>query len=261
MRARRVLDRLRRREPARRMAGPQLFAAFADAYPDASFVEIGSNDGTQHDHLRPFILGREWRGIMVEPVPYVYQRLRENYGHVSRVALANVAIAEREGELDFFHLAEAPPVERASLPQWYDGIGSFSREAVLAHDSHIPDIAERVVTLRVRAVTFDMLLEAHGLERVDLVLIDTEGYDSEILHSIDLAAHRPRLVVYEHYHLARETRAATLAYMARHGYETMEEHFDTFCLDTAPADSLTRTWRGLRPAVPGASKAEEAALR
>ena len=74
---------------------PQLLRAFADAYPHAFFVEIGSNDGEQHDHLRPFILSRPWRGIMVEPVPYVFERLRRNYESQGRIELENVAVAER----------------------------------------------------------------------------------------------------------------------------------------------------------------------
>ena len=56
-------------------AGPKLLRAFAESVPDPFFIEIGSNDGDQHDHLRPFILERGWSGIMVEPVDYVFRRL------------------------------------------------------------------------------------------------------------------------------------------------------------------------------------------
>lgn len=80
----------------RRLAGPRILRAFADRYPKAFFVEIGANDGEQHDHLRPLILGEEWRGIMVEPVPYVFERLRQNYDRVlERVTLENSAITKR----------------------------------------------------------------------------------------------------------------------------------------------------------------------
>jgi hypothetical protein len=64
--------RARHRRLLARLAGPRLLAAFADAYPEAAFVEIGSNDGEQHDHLRRHIREHRWRGLMVEPVPYFY---------------------------------------------------------------------------------------------------------------------------------------------------------------------------------------------
>jgi hypothetical protein len=105
----------------------------------------------------------------------------------------------------------------------------------------------------VPCLTFASLLAAHGLERVDLLLTDTEGHDWEILRSIDLAAHHPRVVVYEHYHLAVDDRADCRSHLRAHGYALLEEGFDTFCLDTAPADALSDLWPRLRPATPAVS--------
>jgi FkbM family methyltransferase len=259
----RVLEAVRRRRTVRayhrmqaRRLAPRLLAAFARAYPEAHFVEIGSNDGEQHDHLRPFILSTGWHGIMVEPVPYVFRRLQKNYEGLGRVTLANVAVASEDGELPFFHLAEADPAERDALPSWYDCIGSFSREAVLGHAEHIPDIASRVREIRVPALSFSSLLARYGLARVDLVLVDTEGHDFEVLRGADLERHRPRLVVYEHYHLSREDRRACRELLARAGYEVVEEGFDTFCL-RPEADELTRLFRSCEPAVAGVAAYED----
>jgi FkbM family methyltransferase len=256
---RRAWRALRFRRISRRLAGPRLIRAFADAHPEAFFIEIGSNDGVQHDYLRPFILERAWRGVMVEPVPYVFERLRRNYGSLERVELENAAIADRDGTLPFFHLREADPAERDRLPGWYDGIGSFSREVVASHAAHIPDIESRVVRAEVPALTFESLCRKHDVSRLDLLLVDTEGYDFEIVKSIDLAARHPRLLTYEHYHLDPADRARCAEYVREHGYETMEEGFDTWCLDPRAEDRLTDVWRGLRPAVPGISAGDERA--
>jgi FkbM family methyltransferase len=241
----------------RRLAGPKLLQAFADVYPEAVFIEVGSNDGEQHDHLRPFIRSRPWTGIMVEPVPYVFERLRGNYGDLDRVSLENAAIADRDGELPFYHLAEAPAGERERMPTWYDGIGSFSREVVLDHARHIPDISDRIVRTDVPSMTLASLCRKHRVESLDLLLIDTEGYDYELIRSIDLAAQHPRMIVYEHFHLSPEDRIACRRLLGRQGYETMEEGFDTWCLDGGPDDRLTSTWRRTRPAVAGASVHDE----
>lgn len=248
----------RYRQLVRSLAGPQLLRAFADAYPQAFFVEIGSNDGEQHDHLRPFILSRPWRGIMVEPVPYVFERLRRNYESQGRIELENVAVAEEDGQLPFYYLVEPTQEERETLPDWYDGVGSFSRDAVVGHAAHIPDIESRIVSSEVTALMFESLCRRNRVERVDLLLIDTEGHDWQILRSIDLGEQRPRLVIYEHYHLSARDRAAAREHLARHGYETMEEGFDTFCLDVSEQDALTATWRALTPAVEGVAAYEEA---
>ena len=250
----RAVRRARYRRLLSRLAGPKLLQAFGEAYPRAFFIEIGSNDGEQHDHLRPLILDLDWRGLMVEPVPYVFERLRGNYGDVERVTLVNVAIADRDGELPFYHLREAGPEE--DVPFWYHGTGSFSREAVLGHAKDIPDVEERLVTTAVPCVTFDSLLGRYAVDRVDLLLVDTEGYDWELLRGIDLAAVRPRLVVYEHFHLDPGDRADALGRFSELGYETLEEGFDTFCLDPLD-DDLTRGFRRLQPAVAGVSVHDE----
>lgn len=248
---------LRHLRVLRRMAGPRLLLAFADAYPRARFVEIGANDGDQHDHLSPLIVERGWRGVMVEPVPYVFERLRRNFGAVDGVRLEMAAIAARTGTSTLFHLAEAPDPAAHDLPTWYDGIGSFSREALLAHAPQIPDIEDLVVETRVPCLTFDSLCAKHGLSAVDILAVDTEGHDWEILKTVDLAHWRPRLVVYEHYHLNGRDRGQAAAHLRSHGYELLAEGFDTFCLLAEADDDLARAFRRLRPAVPAASKDSE----
>ena len=256
-RLRRQVRRFRARRVQRRMVGPRLIEAFAADNPTAFFVEIGANDGEQHDHLRPFILGREWSGIMVEPVPYVFGRLERNYGDLPGVILENAAIGNRDGDLPFYYLVDAPAEERDTLPDWYDGIGSFSREAVLSHAREIPDVEARLVEVPVPTMTFETLCDRHDVKRVDVVLIDTEGYDGEILRSIDFSRRRPQLLVYEHYHLKPRERTETAAHLREHGYETMEEGFDTFCIESGVRGRLRSAWEKARPAVAGVSKHDE----
>jgi FkbM family methyltransferase len=254
----RVLGPIRYRLLQRRLAARRLLRAFADAYPEARFVEIGANDGVQHDHLRPFILDRRWSGVMVEPQPHVFARLALNYAGVTGVAIENAAITDRDGRVAFYY--PAPPSDErdeAGLPDWYDGIGSLSREAVLSHARHIPDIEQRLVETEVPSLSYASLCEKHGLARVDLLLLDTEGADYELLRGMDFGERPPRLVIYEHYHLTASERVACREYMESLGFETMEEGFDTFCLDTGPDDALTRTWRDLHPAVAGIASYEE----
>jgi FkbM family methyltransferase len=239
-----------------RLAGPRLLRAFAATYPEAFFVEIGANDGEQHDHLRPILERSRWRGIMVEPVPFVFERLQANYRGLPQISLENAAIAERDGELPFYHLREVADREREGLPRWYDGIGSFSKEGVLGHAALLPELERRLVQRTVPALTFDSLCAKHAAPAVDLLLLDTEGYDHVILDSIDWERHRPRLVVYEHYHFARAQRERTRGLMRDLGYDVLAEGFDTWCLQAAD-DALSDTFRTLEPAIPAACAEED----
>lgn len=227
---------IRPRPPIDRL--PPVIEEFARTHPNAFFIQIGSNDGEQLDPLRRAILQRQWSGIMVEPVPYVFERLRRNYEDVSGVILENAAIAERDELRELYHLAETSD---PGLPQWYDALGSFRKEIVMKHVKFIPDIEKRVRTLKVPCLTFDSLCRKHRVSRVDVVQMDTEGYDHEIVKQIDFERYRPALVMFEHLHLGAETHRECLDLLAGHGYQAMQNGMDTLCLRVA--DLRWRDWR------------------
>jgi FkbM family methyltransferase len=193
-------------------------------------VQIGSNDGEQLDPLRREILSRTWTGLMVEPVPYVFRRLVANYGHLSRITLANVAIADHDGTATLFHLPESDDPE---LWEWYHALASFRRDVVAAHEHLIPDIAKRIEPLDVPCLTFDSLCRSYGLANVDLVQIDTEGFDFEIIKEIDLDVYRPLVLMFEHLHFDEPTRRACRDHLRAHGYEDLSNGMDTLCLRTS----------------------------
>lgn len=224
-----------------RLPSSRLLRAFARDFPEATFVQVGSNDGEQLDPLRPHILRRKWRGLMIEPIPHVFERLRSNYGRFSdRVALANVAIADQEGSLPFHHLAEVSDHEAQGLPKWYDALGSFRREVVLKHVEFIPDIEDRMVVTDVPCERFDDLLDRHGIDQLDLLHIDTEGYDFEILKNIDWDRRRPLIVIYEHLHLDEGERSECSAFLRNLGYEAIEENMDTWCVHVGTPDPAAK---------------------
>ena len=217
-----------------------VLSAFAAERSEVFFVQIGANDGDHGDPLRRHVLAHDWSGILIEPVPYVFERLRANYGACRKLILENLAIGFKDGSMPFFHLAQTTE----ALPHWYDQIGSFLRSNVTKHARYIPNIKERVIETPVQCMTFESLCKKHGVRRIDLLHIDAEGFDFEILKLIDLRRWAPDLLLYEHTHLGAEDYVACRALLGRHGYDFMEEGGDTLCLrQGAPGSRLARVWR------------------
>ena len=230
--------------------GQRLLAKFAEAYPQAFFVQIGSNDGMKLDPLRPHILRHRWRGILVEPLPDLFTQLKANYARCAdRLTFENVAIADHDGVMPFYLLAPVADYRAEGLPYWYDALGSFQRDVIAVHVSAIPDIERRIVQRDVQTLTFATLCRRHGVAALDLLHTDTEGYDFELLKHVDFNVFRPRLVIFEHVHIKLEDQPAAVAYMERHGYECMRDGMDTWCLnvrDVGRRDRpLLRLWRKL----------------
>lgn len=256
----RALRRVRALLPYRYPDYPsaRFLEVFAAHHPRCSFLQIGANDGEQRDPLRLFVETRRWHGVMIEPVPFVFERLRARYRGHPRVRLENAAIADRDGVLPFYHLAQAKPGE--DLPRWYDALGSFRREVIVKHADMIPDLERRIVQRDVPTLSFDSLCRKHGISALDLVQIDTEGYDYEILRHIDWQRWRPALVMYEHHHLNPDDRAACQAMLRTQGFDPVEESLDTVAFRSAGADpALQRAWAEFRVGAAELQKAVAAA--
>lgn len=254
LKARELYRKLGGRWRERHLRGPRLMRAFGRHYPNAVFLQIGSNDGAKHDPLRATFLKSRWTGVMVEPVPYVFERLRAHYGQTPRVRLENVAVAARPGVMPFHYVAQAEAAE--GLPSWYDELGSFRKDVVLKHVNEIPELEQRIVTIDVNCVTVEELCRRNGLERIDLLHTDLEGYDYELIKSLDLRKARPVVLVYEHKHLGAVDRRQCREDLRRAGYACFEERADTWCVDTVVRDArhgrFLRAWRRIAGGVEGA---------
>ncbi len=184
------------------------------------FIQIGANDGVIHDPIYRYVVQDDWQGILVEPVRYYYDRLKENYHHQANLIFENVAISDCDEKRDFYYIQEG--VEH--LPGWSRGLGSFYRDVLLKHKRVIPDIEQYIVHRKVQCISLTSLLAKHRVGSVDLLMMDTEGYDFELLKQVDFSRIMPKVIVYEHKHLSRSDRYACRTMLAEHGY-IFSRHF------------------------------------
>jgi FkbM family methyltransferase len=230
-----------------RPAVEMVLEALALDRPQITYVQIGANDAQHSSNpLRPFMLRHRWRGLLVEPVPRVFERLCRSHAGRDHLTLENAVVAGADGVTDYYCLAKTDD----PLPSWYDQIGSFSRDNVLKHrdlvpGQPIPDIEQRIITLKVPCLSFESLCHKHGLGKLDLVHIDTEGYDYEVIKQIDFNAHQPSVLLYEHKHLPAIDKNNCRVYLEHMGYATLEVGADTLCVRLSEArlcSRLGRTW-------------------
>lgn len=244
-----------RRVPER-PRGSALFASLTKDLARIRFVQVGSNDAQFGDPLRQHIFGGRWQGLMVEAVPDVHARLARNYAGIAGIRTVCAAISERAGTRMFYSLRPSTDAERQALPEWYDHIASFDRDVILKHAAAIPQLESRIVGIEVECITLDELCDKHGFDRLDVLHVDTEGYDARIVQAADLARWAPRLVVFEHKHLPRDEYASVLAKLDREGYDCVSSEDDAFCLRRGPwrlRAPLTRaTWNAIRRWMPEA---------
>jgi FkbM family methyltransferase len=163
------------------------------------FIQVGANDGTFGDPLRKYILKYPWHGILVEPQPDVFLKLCENYASVAdRLKFENVAIAGGHTTIAMYRLAPGAN-SRASDGTYRSSVVS-AYASVTARQLSVSrrDLKQFLVP----CTTLDNLITKHNVADLDILQIDTEGYDWQVLKTLTFSNARPSIVQFEHGHLS-----------------------------------------------------------
>jgi FkbM family methyltransferase len=194
------------------------------------FVQVGSNDGTHGDPISHFIRHEpRWRGIFVEPVPDIFKRLKAHYGNAPRFAYENVLVGDSSAPRKFYYVSEhAKQALGDAAPYWYDQLGSFDRQHIVKHLDGL--LEPYIIEVELPCLPLMALLERNAVHQLDLLHIDTEGFDYEVLKQLDFSRFRPAVVLYEHKHLSAATRAEAETLLLAQGYQLRRRVDDTLAL-------------------------------
>ncbi len=189
-----------------------------------SFIQIGANDGKMADPIFDFVSQNHKyvKGIAVEPMRDFFQRLAQNYNAYNDILTINIAIHNTEKEMILWRIA---PEKEHLVPTWAKGISSFDREHLIKKNFEEYMIAESV-----QCITLDGLIDKYNFVDINLLQIDTEGYDSEILLNINFNKIKPQIIHFEHGychgHMNEKTLLAVRKYLHDNGYEITFSHYD-----------------------------------
>jgi FkbM family methyltransferase len=166
-------------EDQRRHAGKEFF-----------FVQVGACDGVSFDGLYEFVIRNQLKGIVIEPLPDLYEELKTNYAKLPLVVPLNIALHRTAKELDMYRVATG--VE--GVPEWAKGSSSLDPDH-LKRANIRPDA---IISQKVKCISWKELIDQNKIRRIDYLQIDTEGYDYEIMSMLDFAAVRPAVIKFEH---------------------------------------------------------------
>lgn len=175
-------------------------------------LQIGSNDGMSNDPIFTALkLNISWEALLVEPVPYLFEQLKRNYDGNSRVQFANLAIGGEATTCAFNYLDASAKLHMPDLPAWFDQLGSFDRNHIIEHLG--TDVKPFIRTLNIPTVSLSSLLESYAVPMIDVLHIETEGYDWKILQQLDMKKHHPMVILFEYKHLHEDERLAALVFL------------------------------------------------
>jgi hypothetical protein len=190
-----------------------------------ALLQCGANDGITGDPINGFVLRNPdtVTAVMVEPIPEVFAALQANYAGHARVKTLNVGVGPEES-IALYRI-------RPELAAQYGGINasgktSFDRDYVLRKATALLDVdgvppEDRIEMVSQTCMTASQIIDAElsARDRELFVQVDAEGFDDQIVYTIDVERHRPVAINYEVTHLGEERHAGLRSFLSGHGYD------------------------------------------
>ena len=139
-----------------------LLRSMADLSPKV-IIDVGANRGEytllalEHcpdAHVHAF-----------EPIPSVFEQLQAALAHNPRTTLHRLALADQDGELNF----------------WFDPSKTGNTSAICGVQQSVHGLSSAEL-VRAPAQRLDQFCKLIGIKHIDLLKIDVEGFESNVLH-------------------------------------------------------------------------------
>lgn len=209
-------------------------------------VQIGASDGLHSDPIREFIVRDGWSGVLVEPLPYSFARLKANYSYLQRKDLvfvnAAIVLTSLHSTVPFWTFSEAY-LDGLSHEQRLEHIqkSSFNYAHVAGYRGRDVNAQQTVVEIPVAGLTVANLSDFLPLSAtIDLLVTDCEGYEATLIPGINWRQFRPRVVLYESHNLGPREEAVNCTW-ASHDYHVFQLGGDSL----AVTDEFLQDWHRL----------------
>ncbi len=197
-----------------------------------SLVQIGANDGVSHDHLHNIIKKFQLKSLLLEPIKKYFLDLQNNYLNFDNVKIENSALSVNN-EIIFLYIVN--PEYSSKYGSISSGISSFYKKHLIQHGIK----KKHIIQEKVNQISFDVLLQKYNFKSFDLLLIDTEGYDCQIVNDFFLKIKKIRpIIIFEWSHIKNSELENTLYIIIKNNYSFFPIGDDIFCYPSEKDISL-----------------------
>ncbi len=201
-------------------------------------IQIGANDGITNDPIHKFIKRDRWKGVLLEPQPTVYtDYLKPIYAKNEGLEPVCAAIGVEDGKEKLYKIA-------FSDMRWATGLASLSKSKVeelfengvvekncKKFGIEIPKNPEDQITYElVDVISPQTLMNRYGIDEIDLLLVDAEGFDLEVIDMFEVQKTQPKAIIFENVNLDPEKMASSYAMLRKEGYALKEFGRDTLAV-------------------------------
>jgi FkbM family methyltransferase len=163
--------------------------------------------------------------IFIEPVKDYFDLLKENYNTKypeNNFTFLNLACSDRNHTITLYK-----PIVTNESPSWANQLTSVLLNHTKNHNLNV-----NLEKLQVDAKTLNSIIEEYNITSIEILSVDTEGYDYEVLQGIDLNNLKPKKIIFEHKHIDGTNISfgfkyyKIINYLFSNGYEVIKQTED-----------------------------------
>lgn len=179
------------------------------------FLEVGAMDGINHDELHKHIIKNDWSGVLVEPVKDMFAKLKETYKDKTKLKFENSAVTSTNGTGKITRI----PIDKVNkeCPYWADGLSTLLPESHII--SQYEELKSNSIEETVDTIDVSTLIDKYDIKNIDILQIDTEGFDKIIFDKIWENGFRPYIIYLEVVHMNFKDVQNITHLLKNHDYE------------------------------------------
>ena len=149
-------------------------------YKTGFYIDVGANDPNTCT-VTKYFYERGWRGINIEPNTEEFKKLVQ---YRPRDSNYNCGISNKEGKLVFYREIDGSG----------DGLSTFDKKIA---EREKKSLHVNFKEIAVPLTTLDKLLANSSVPEISFVSIDVEGFEKNVIESMDLAKYKPVVLCIE----------------------------------------------------------------
>ena len=133
-------------------------------------LNIGAMDGVMFDEMVGYTNMYNFKGVYVEPIPYLFEKLKNNIG--GNNFFENSAISDYNGTIKMMVIDQYAIDNGLVHPCFYGMSAVYPPKNGLGSEFDRPTVEKYGKVVDVNCITFNTLLEKHNINNFDVVKID-----------------------------------------------------------------------------------------
>ena len=140
------------------------------------YIEIGANDGIIQSNTLMYEKYLNWKGILIEPSPNVFEKCKQN-----------------RSDKNFFMNCACVEDDNIKTVQ-----GDFNGNCMSSVNAdRVVENKNKMITISTKTLT--SIINESGFTEIDFFSLDVEGYELNVLKGLDFELYRPKYILIEIY--------------------------------------------------------------